>query len=93
MNDLLLLFVYSNVVLTVKRLKRLSTIGLFLQTIASDFYCEFKVKKYLLAMPILELAQALRELNHLPSELMPHYGVPFPPSLPVISLPSLCFDL
>jgi len=88
MKGLPLLFAYSNVVLTEKRLKRLSTIGLFLQTIASGIYCGFKVKKYLLAMPILELARTLRELNHLPSELMLYYDIPSP-YLPPHDLPSL----
>jgi len=45
-------------------------LGLFYRLLASNFYCEFKEKKYSLAIPILELAHALRELNHLPSKLM-----------------------
>ena len=37
------------------------------------FYSEFKGKYYLLPMPILELAHALRELDHLPSDHLHHY--------------------
>jgi len=55
--------------------------GFFYRLFASDFYCESKEKKYLLATPVLELALALRELNHLPSKLMLYYGILFLPPL------------
>jgi len=75
-----------------KKRSKIITNGAFLQSFAYNFYCEFKEKKNLLAIPILELAHTLRELNHLPSKLMLDYSVLFLP-LPVTSLPSPCFDL
>jgi len=42
---------------------------LLLQT----FYCGFKEKRDFLPIPILELAHALREHDHLPSEHLHNY--------------------
>jgi len=79
--------------LTEKRLKRSSTIGRFLLTIALELTANFKWRSTYLQCQSLSLP------THLGSFTIPHQSwcqtrlSPPPSSFPLTSLPSLCFDL